>query len=61
MAYLLGCWIPNLGVPSWKPLGGSQVHLAYHPSEVDQKTRNLVVKSKLSPRSVSMALRQLGS
>ena len=40
-------WIPNPGVPCSKPLGGSKVDSAFHPS------KNLVVKSKLPPRSGS--------
>ena len=34
-------WIPNPGVSCSKPLGGSNVDSALHPSEVDQmSTRN---------------------
>ena len=34
-------WIPNPGVLSSKPLGGSKVDSAFHPSEVDEiSTRN---------------------
>ena len=34
-------WIPNPGVPCSKPLGGSKVDSAFHPSEVDKmSTRN---------------------
>ena len=29
-------WIPNPGVPCSKPLGGSKVDSAIHPSEVDK-------------------------
>ena len=29
-------WIPNPGVPCSKPLGGSKVNSAFHPSEVDK-------------------------
>ena len=29
-------WIPNPEVPGSKPLGGSKVHSAVHPSEIDQ-------------------------
>ena len=29
-------WIPNPGVPCSKPLGGSKVDSAFHPSEVDK-------------------------
>ena len=37
----LGCWIPNPGVLCLKPLGGSKVDSAFHPSKVDQmRTRN---------------------
>ena len=33
---------PNPGVPCSKPLGGSKVDSAFHPSEVDKmSTRNL--------------------
>ena len=61
MAYWLGRWIPNPGVPSSKPMGGSKVEPAFHPSEVDLPglPGDLVAKSKLSPRSGSVALRQL--
>ena len=35
-------WIPNLGVPYSKPLGGSKVDSAVHPSKVDQlSARNI--------------------
>ena len=35
------CWIPNPGVPCSKPLGGSKVDSASHPSEVNKMgTRN---------------------
>ena len=41
MAYWLGDWIPDLGIPGSKPLGGSKVSSAFHPSEVSQmSTRN---------------------
>ena len=30
------CWIPNPEVPCSKPLGGSKVDSAVHPSEVDK-------------------------
>ena len=34
-------WIPNPGVLCSKPLGGSKVDSAFHPSEVDEmSTRN---------------------
>ena len=50
-------WIPNPGVPYSKPLGGSKVDSAFHPSEVGKmSTRNfweLSGKSKLPPRSGS--------
>ena len=46
-------WIPNSVVPCSKPLGGSKVDPAFRPSQMS------VVKSKLSPRSYSVALRQL--
>ena len=29
-------WAPNLGVPCSKPLGGSKVDSAFHPSEVSR-------------------------
>ena len=32
----LSRWIPKLGVPCSKALGGSKVDSAFHPSEVDQ-------------------------
>ena len=54
MAYRLRCWIPNPGVPNSKPLGGSKVNSAFHPSKADEMSaRNiwqLSVKSKLPPR-----------
>ena len=66
MAWWLRCWIPNPGILCSKKLGGSKVESACHPSEVDQMSSaregnsgNLVVKSKLPPRSGSVALRQL--
>ena len=38
---LIRRWIPNPGVPYSKPLGGSKVDSAFHPSEVDKmSTRN---------------------
>ena len=41
MANWLGDWIPDLGIPGSKPLGGSKVSSAFHPSEVSQmSTRN---------------------
>ena len=36
MAEWLSRWIPNPGVPCSKPLGGSKVDSAFHPSEVDK-------------------------
>ena len=59
MAEWSRCWIPNPGVPCSKPLGGSKVDSAFHPSEVGKMSTvpeisgNLVVKSKLPPRSGS--------
>ena len=54
---------PNLGVSGSKPLDDFKFDTSFHPSEVDQmSTRNswgLVVKSKLSPSSGFVALRQL--
>ena len=47
-------WIPNPGIPCSKPLGGSKVDSAFHLSEVAKFpgiSKNLVVKSKLPPRS----------
>ena len=48
-----------------KPQGGSKVDSAFHPSEVDQMSTGnsggLSAKSKLSPRSGSVALRLLNS
>ena len=52
-AWWIRHWIPNLEVPCLKPLGGSKMDSAFHPSEIDKvSTRNfgnLVVKSKLPP------------
>ena len=49
--------IPNPVVPCSKPLGGSKVDSAFHPSEIGKmSTRNfweLTGKSKLPPRSGS--------
>ena len=43
--------------PVFKTTGWLQVNSAFHPSEVDQmSTRNLVAKSKLTPRSGSVVL-----
>ena len=57
--------ISTTGDPGLKPLGGSKVDSAFHPSEVDRMStgtpRDVVVKSKLSPRSGTVALRQLKS
>ena len=40
-AMALRHWIPNPGVPCLKPLGGSKVDSAFHPSKVDKmSTRN---------------------
>ena len=36
MAQWLRRWIPNPEVPCSKPLGGSKVDSAFHPSEVDK-------------------------
>ena len=33
---ILRCWIPNPGVLCSKPVGGSKVNSAFHPSEVDK-------------------------
>ena len=42
LAKWLRHWIPNPGVPCSKPLGGSKVDSAFHPSEVDKvSTRNV--------------------
>ena len=63
MVQWLGCWIPNPTVLVSYPPCGSKIHPDFHPSEVGQmNTRNswgLSGKSKLSPRSGSVALRQL--
>ena len=41
MAWWIRRWIPNPGIPCSKPLGGSKVDSAFHPSEVDKvSTRN---------------------
>ena len=41
MALWLSRWIPNPGVLCLKPLSGSQVDSAFHPSKVDKmSTRN---------------------
>ena len=48
-----------------KPLAGSKIDFAFHSSEVDEMsaryTEDLVVKSKLSSCSSSVALRHLKS
>ena len=36
MTHWLRGWIPNPVVPCSKPLGGSKVNSAFHPSEVDK-------------------------
>ena len=63
MAFWLERWIPNPGVPISKSLGRSKVDSAFHPSEVDKLVPrtlgDVVVKSGLSPRNVSVTLRQL--
>ena len=41
MDYMLRHWIPNPGVPGSKPLDGSIVDSAFHPSKFDQlSTKN---------------------
>ena len=41
MAYWLRCWTANAGVPYSKPMGGSKVDSAFHPSEVNKmSTKN---------------------
>ena len=56
-------WIPNPGVPCSKPLGGSKVDSAFHPSRVDKtSTRNfweLNGKKVNCLLEVAVALRQL--
>ena len=60
MSYWLSHWIPNPGVPSSKPLGHSKVDLAFHPSKwIPGPPGDLLVKTKLSPHSGFIALRQL--
>ena len=63
MAKWLRRWIPNPGVPCSKPLGGSKVDSAFHPSEVDKmSTRNfweLNGKKETVSNEVAVALRQL--
>ena len=51
----LKCWIANPGVLCSKPLGGSKVDSAIHPSVVNKMSIRdfLVVKSKLPPGSGS--------
>ena len=55
MAQWLRRWISNPGFSCLKPLGGSKVDSAFHPSEVDKMSTkniwNLMVKSTLPPRS----------
>ena len=59
----LGSQFLSLGVPHSKPLGDSKGDSAFCPSQFDQiGTRNswgFTCKSKLSPHSGSVALRQL--
>ena len=54
-------WISVPEISGSKPLGSSKIDSAFHPSKVDEmSTTNswgLVVKSKLSPNSGSVALR----
>ena len=46
--------------PMIKATGGSKINSVFYPTEVDQlKSWSWMVKSKLSPRSGSVALRQL--
>ena len=46
MAKWIRHWIPNPGVPCSKPLDGSKVESAFHPSKVNKmSTRNLKEKS----------------
>ena len=41
-ALWLRCWISNPGVQCSKPLGGSKIDSAFHPSKVDKiSTRNI--------------------
>ena len=65
MAYWLGDWIPDLGIPGSKPLGGCKVSSAFRPSGVSQmSTRNSrghTSKKKLSPCSGSVAWRHLNA
>ena len=62
MAQWLRLWIPNPGFLFSKPLGVSKVDLAFCPSVVDEMStrthRDLMIKSKLSPFSGSIALEQ---
>ena len=60
MAWWLGHLISNPEVLSLKPLGGSNVDSAFYPFEflVPGIPGDFVVKSILSSRSGSMALRQ---
>ena len=42
MTEWLRYWIPNPGVLCLKPLGGSKIDSAFHPSEVNKiSTRNI--------------------
>ena len=61
MAWWLGHLISNPEVLILKPLGGSNVDSAFYPFEflVPGIPGDFVVKSILSPRSGSIALRQL--
>ena len=65
MAQWLGCLIPNPRVLTLKPLDDSRTNSAFHPFAfikwVLGPSGTLVVKSKLSPRSGSVALRQLNT
>lgn len=62
MAQWLRLWIPNPGFLFSKPLGVSKVDLAFCPSVVDEMStrthKDLMIKSKLSPFSGSVALEQ---
>ena len=65
MALWLGRWIPNPGVPGSKPSGGSKFNSPFIIPRsikwVPGTPGDLVVKSKLSPHSGSVALRQLNT
>ena len=59
-----GCWIPNQGVLCSKPLCGTKVDSTFHPSQFNWALgtpMHLLLKSKLSPCSGSVILRQLNS